>query len=624
MVDLSLENLHLAARYRKNIGVLVEEVYKIYDSLRNFVSVDELQNVCGELFESIRKSSFDIDPYLYGRKSLSELTKMTSFSSLLSGLPLDRDILELSDFISFKIVDFAFVFGNERARLADDKKFSKWNLRSPQLLFKQKGQLWLLNCLSNIAKFEKEKSAVLSPQQTRDFIRKTIDKDFSPYPEGLSDTEVDRKIQEVRALSRVENRYPEFDTPVDRLSRRMGFEVEHQIPYPDAEKLNVGKEGEFKLLEAAGKIYHEFGYPILSTVKVGSKIDPKDVMDYGSLTRDPSNVRYPGYMACEYSSPVGNLAKLKHNASELCELFEKLGGGLVREDCGTHVHVSIEDLKDNPEDSAPLKIQKLEALKRILRNFILLRKEFESVLPEYRRGDNSLYSGQAHATFVDGDQEFILGLINSCKNYEELRSVLMVGGKYLSLAPFSNTFEFRSFPATTNSEVLACWFELLNKFVDSSIRGVELEKCLDEKLLERLKILTKGGTVVFGMLSQDPEDICFGPCNSIDYSRFTEVKSPTLMVASGKIKTTTCATKPTSRIGLYGRTAEYVQGVQTCLYRLDYAEIRGLDDCSVAMSIDRTPGDTLKSVPVSVPRNIPSRLQIMPDKKGLALKLITL
>ena len=116
--------------------------------------------------------------------------------------------------------------------------------------------------------------------------------------------------------------------------------------------------------------------------------------------------------------------------------------GLVREDCGVHVHVSIEDLKPSSSDTKEIKEQKLEALKRIFKNFILLQDEFDSVLPNHRRNDNSLFSGQAHASFIKNDKKFMIGLINSCNSYDEMREVLMVGGKYLSLAPFKNTIEF--------------------------------------------------------------------------------------------------------------------------------------------------------------------------------------
>ncbi len=605
MSDLSLENLHLAARYRKNIDNLVNEIYSVYDSLRNFTSADGIQNFCGELFEKIKRDSADISGYLNGTKQLIELLDKTSFSEALSRTNIDKKTLELADFIAFKIIDFAYVFGNERAKSSGEKQFSEWNFRIFQLLFKQKGQLWLLNCLHNVAEFEKQNGRIPTEIELKKAIRKAIDEDFSPYPKGLTDAEVDERIAETRKLADTEEEYGEFDTAVKREDRSMGFEVEHQVPCPTAEEIDVGESGELHLLETAGELYRTSKYKTLKDVVVGVSVASSDVIKYGSLTRDPSNARSPGYIACEYSSPVQNLEGLKDNATELCSLLNDLGGGIVKQDCGTHVHVSIEDLKDNPLDSDQLKKQKLEALKRILRNFILLRKDFESILPEYRRGDNSMYSGQAYTTFVDGDEKFILGLIKSCRSYDELKSVLMVGGKYLSLAPFNNTFEFRSFPATTNSEVLSNWFQLLNEFVDNSIRGTALENCLNREILERLQSLTKNGEEISGVQPDDSENICF-KCNSFDYGKFRVIESPVVRAkkAIESPETESSAIVPISKVQLYKNIAEYANKVARCTHRLHYARIPDLRDCSVAMGISRKHGEILKSPIAAIYRPI--------------------
>lgn len=605
MGDLSLENLHLAARYRKNVNSLVDGIYSVYNSLRNFASVAELQHFCGELFEKIKRESVDTSGYLDGTKQLTELLDKTSFSQVLSETNINKKTLELADFIAFKIIDFAYVFGNERAKSSDEKQFSEWNFRAFQLLFKQKGQLWLLNCLYNILEFEKQTDKIPTEIELKEAIRSSIDKDFSPYPKGLTDIEVDRKIAEIRELADTKEEFGKFNTSVKRQDRSMGFEVEHQVPYAIAEEIDLGENGELHMLETAGSLYHDSKYNTLREVVVGVSVASLDVIKHGSLTRDPSNARYPGYIACEYSSPVKNLEGLIQNAQELCSLLNELGGGIVRQDCGTHVHVSIEDLKDNPSDSEELKKQKLEALKRILRNFIILRDDFESILPEYRRGDNSVYSGQAYATFVDDDKKFILGLINSCKSYNELKSVLMVGGKYLSLAPFNNTIEFRSFPATTNSEVLSNWFQLLNEFVNNSIHGVALENCLNREILEKLQILTNHGEEISGLQPNDSENICF-KCNSCDYSKFRVIESPVVKAKkiAESMETESRTIFPISKIQLYRNIAEYVNKVARCINRLHYAIIPDLSDCSVAMGITRRHGEIIKSPIAPIYRQI--------------------
>ena len=564
MSNLDLATLHLAIRYEKNVNDIVDEIYKVHKNISNLCEKEKLTERDLELgyykvFNSINKNFADKYKFFDKEDRLSKLSDKTSFEKKLKNLKIEKENLKVLDFLSFKILDFAYVFGNERNK----NNFGAWPFRSFQLLFRQKGQIWVIKTLLDLIPQIDNKD----PESVKKFIRKKIDKDFLPYPEEYKKY-LAEEYKKVKANADMQ--YKQKPLKLDdgkKYTRTMGFEIEHQIKVGKNED-ELKKLNEDQKVKLAGKIYNDSGYSYLKDMRYGFRVESDDVVKYGSLTRDPSNARMNGYVACEYSSPIQTLNTLKENARQVINVI-KQQGGLVREDCGVHVHVSIEDLKPSPSDTQEVKEQKLEALKRIFKNFILLQDEFDSVLPNHRRNDNSLFSGQAHASFVKNDKKFMIGLINSCNSYDEMREVLMVGGKYLSLAPFKNTIEFRSFPATVDADVLANWFELVNNFVHNSIQGKTPYECLNRECIDRIRERTNNTKKVFGIDENDKQDICF-KCNSMSYQDFVPVSSPVLL----NKKKTIITNKE-----LYGNVANYITQTNKCLTKAKYVATPNLHDC---------------------------------------------
>ena len=564
MSNLDLATLHLAIRYEKNVNDIVDEIYKVHKNISNLCEKERLTERDLELgyykvFNSINKNFADKYKFFDKEDRLSKLSDKTSFEKKLKNLKIEKENLKVLDFLSFKILDFAYVFGNERNK----NNFGAWPFRSFQLLFRQKGQIWVIKTLLDLIPQIDNKD----PESVKKFIRKKIDKDFLPYPEEYKKY-LAEEYKKVKANADMQ--YKQKPLKLDdgkKYTRTMGFEIEHQIKVGKNED-ELKKLNEDQKVKLAGKIYNDSGYSYLKDMRYGFRVESDDVVKYGSLTRDPSNARMNGYVACEYSSPIQTLNTLKENARQVINVI-KQQGGLVREDCGVHVHVSIEDLKPSPSDTQEVKEQKLEALKRIFKNFILLQDEFDSVLPNHRRNDNSLFSGQAHASFVKNDKKFMIGLINSCNSYDEMREVLMVGGKYLSLAPFKNTIEFRSFPATVDADVLANWFELVNNFVHNSIQGKTPYECLNRECIDRIRERTNNTKKVFGIDENDKQDICF-KCNSMSYQDFVPVSSPVLL----NKKKTIITNKE-----LYGNVANYITQTNKCLTKAKYVATPNLHDC---------------------------------------------
>ena len=565
---LSLKTLHISARYNANINDIVSNLEN--DFLKLFsepMAEKKLTFLCHELFYKILLETADVNDFFNGKKNFIDTCNKISFEKNLKDNGFNAKIGKNLDAIAFKISDFAFCFGNEGQLETKNKLFGNWPYRSPQMLFMQKGQLWLLNLMNNTLKWSNGKSQEEIKNGLKDFLRKSIDLDFSPYLNILKSEEVDKMVDIVSDYGKnIKKSYQNgLNKPLNfkiNNNRGLGFELECQIKSKKADILaSKGKDAEKLMLNEVYNLFKKDKNTLLNKVS----LDPKEVTEKGTITRDASCIRYPGCLAFEYSSPIAKngLKELKYNTNLLCEFLEKNGGGLVREDSGTHFHVSIEDLLPAKDDSKEVAEEKLNAIKRIFINYVLLEDKIASILPFHRRKDNSWFSGQPYDTYVNNNKDFIVGMIAMAESYEDLRQALMAGGKYVSLAPFADNLEFRTFPATTNPETLNTWFEFMNDFVNNSIKGLPLEKCLNKDIFEKLQVLTKNGTFIEG--KADDEGIFFTNCN-----KFT---SPTLP----KIKV--------------NKVLEYAKNMTQASVGAGYGDDPELTDMPVSVDINRLPGE---------------------------------
>ena len=565
---LSLKTLHISARYNANINDIVSNLEN--DFLKLFsepMAEKKLTFLCHELFYKILLETANVNDFFNGKKDFIDTCHKISFEKNLKDNGFNESAGKNLDAIAFKISDFAFCFGNEGQLETKNKLFGDWPYRSPQMLFMQKGQLWLLNLMNNTLKWVNGKSKEEIKAGLKDFLRKSIDLDFSPYLNVLKSEEVDKMVDIVSNYGKnITKSYKNgLNKPLNfkiNLNRSLGFELECQVKSKKADILaSKGKDAEKLMLNEVYSLFKKDSNTLLNKVS----LDPKEVTEKGTITRDASCIRYPGCLAFEYSSPIAKngLKELKYNTNLLCEFLEKNGGGLVREDSGTHFHVSIEDLLPAKGDSKEVAEEKLNAIKRIFINYVLLEDKIASILPFHRRADNSWFSGQPYSTYVKNNKDFIVGMIDMAENYEDLKQALMAGGKYVSLAPFADNIEFRTFPATTNPKTLNTWFEFITDFVNNCIKGLPLEECLNKDIFEKLKILTKNGTFIEG--KADDEGIFFTNCNNF--------VSPTLP----KVKV--------------NKVLEYAKNMTQISVGAGFGNDPELTDMSVSADIDRLPGE---------------------------------
>lgn len=104
---------------------------------------------------------------------------------------------EYLDSLAFKIYDYAFCDTREQQMDRYHKVFGDSSYRTIQIFFAQKGQLWLLNMLNNVAEWAGGKSQKEIDKGLKDFLRDAADKDFSPYHDKTSKEKMDKIIQDL-------------------------------------------------------------------------------------------------------------------------------------------------------------------------------------------------------------------------------------------------------------------------------------------------------------------------------------------------------------------------------------------------------------------------------------------
>lgn len=532
-IDLPLKKLHLSARYSLNADDLVDIMTKSFQTiLSKEDDKKKLQYLSQEMFYDILSETLDLDKYLNDRTKYHDVIKKFSFENKF----IDQkygDTGKALDSVSFKFFDYVYSCTKQQQPDEEKKLFSDWPYRVPQMLFIQKGQLWILNMLNNTAKWADGKSQEEIDNGLKDFIRESLDKDFSPYYGKLSNTEMQDTIKGISNNGvKVRDKYMEGSNPpstfVVNENRMLGFEIEAQFKDDQANEIF---KGDFKsksdnpwnkMLNIIHEAFTESDYEKFKNSSFISK-DSEIIKEHGSIIREGSVIREDGYIVFEYSSPIAKngINEIKEDINALSSLF-KDNGVAVTDDAGTHLHVSIEDILPKESDDEKTKQEKLEAAKRIFVNYILIQDKIEQIIPEHRRSDHFWFSSQTFESYVKDDKDLIIGLIDSAKSYEELRETLMVGGKYLPIAAFKDNIEFRCFPATTSAETMNTWFELLNTFVNNSIKGLPSEECLDEQLYSKLQDLTKNGTYVEDRIGKRNLDL--EHCNRFSETYVTQEK----------------------------------------------------------------------------------------------------
>ncbi len=521
-IDLPLKTLHLSARYEANTDDLVNLLSQSFKKILNvYDNKKELRYLCHEKFYTIVSASAQHNKYLQDKKAFKNMCEDLSFSNIFKDKKF-ANVGEYLDSLAFKIYDYAFCDTREQQMDRYHKVFGDSSYRTIQIFFAQKGQLWLLNMLNNVAEWAGGKSQKEIDEGLKDFLRDAVDKDFSPYHDKTSKEKMDKIIQDLIEKGKKATKKCKEGTEIPstfkvKENRMLGFELEAQFKDKKADeifnKMDPKKDNIWHI--ALHRVYKAFKNSNDKKLKKTAILckEGAAVIEKGTIIREGSVIRENGYTVFEYASPIAKngIQELKQNVNAFCDVLHK-NGTIVTDDAGTHLHVSIEDILPKEKDDEKTKKEKLEAAKRIFINYILIQDKIEQIIPEHRRSDHFWFSSQTFESYVNGNKDLIIGLFDSAESYEDLREAIMAGGKYIPIAPYKNNVEFRCFPATTSAETMNTWFELLNTFVNNSIKGLPAEKCLDEKLYSKLQDLTKNGTYVEGRVGT--RDYALDSCNS--------------------------------------------------------------------------------------------------------------
>ncbi|MFJ1328152.1 amidoligase family protein [Capnocytophaga canimorsus] len=198
---------------------------------------------------------------------------------------------------------------------------------------------------------------------------------------------------------------------------------------------------------------------------------------YNHTTRNhwkfTSDSSIQGANSYEMVSPVlqGNegLSQLKSACKSL-----RLSKAQINKSCGLHVHLEVNDYS-------------VENMKTLVKNFYLLEKQFDKMMPESRRENNNRYCAGFCRTY--GSKENFFSKIDSCTTIESIASYLHTRYLKLNLQSYARygTVEFRHHSGTTMFSKIKSWILICSRLVEFSKQNVLIDNInliLDENLQE--------------------------------------------------------------------------------------------------------------------------------------------
>ncbi len=192
--------------------------------------------------------------------------------------------------------------------------------------------------------------------------------------------------------------------------------------------------------------------------------------NYWKFTTD-SSIR--GGNAFEMVSPVlqGNdgLANLKSACKAL-----RTSKAMVNKSCGVHIHLDVNDYT-------------VENMRCLLKNWYLLEKQFDKIMPESRRANNNTYCKGFVGTYTSRGDFFTK--IDRCNTIQDL--VNFFSNRYFKLNLQSylryGTVEFRHHSGTTKYTKIKNWLLICCRLVEFSRLNTVLVEDINLLLDENLK-----------------------------------------------------------------------------------------------------------------------------------------
>ncbi|QIX60865.1 amidoligase enzyme [Hymenobacter sp. BT18] len=168
-----------------------------------------------------------------------------------------------------------------------------------------------------------------------------------------------------------------------------------------------------------------------------------------------SDASVSGAHAFELVSPVLRGYEGLEDLARACRALNHCGAQ-VNASCGLHVHLGAQDLN-------------IEAMRQLVRNYLVLESSIDRVMPSNRRGSANRYcrSLQRSRTMLEAERQIL-----AATTTQELSVAANGNDRYhkVNLQSFTRqgTIEFRQHSGTTNFEKISFWVKFLANLVDYS------------------------------------------------------------------------------------------------------------------------------------------------------------
>ena len=306
-------------KYNDISNILTEVAFEIYISCmdnkyvsmlelskKRCIIMDKYTNIISILSKNLIKLN---DKKYENNIDLIGLNKKLSFLNNFSDkIGLSSISGKNLDILSFRILDFIFMCGKERKN-GYDKLFGKWFTRNPQMLFKQKGELYILNFLYNFIKCITKELFNGNPiKNPKIFIKNYTDnylyRDISPYYSSFKSLKIQNleieniktKLEKIgyrcKKATEVSCNFNKIFSVKEISERKLGFELEHQVKYTGSYDYKKMSESDRNKWIKENLYSNAIKYPLLAKAEsglCGDHID-HDACN-GKITRDWSNIQ---------------------------------------------------------------------------------------------------------------------------------------------------------------------------------------------------------------------------------------------------------------------------------------------------------------------------------------------
>lgn len=181
-----------------------------------------------------------------------------------------------------------------------------------------------------------------------------------------------------------------------------------------------------------------------------------------------------GENAYEMVSPILQGSEGLSHLKSACKSL-RLSKAQINKSCGLHVHIDVNDYS-------------VENMKTLIKNFYLLEKDFDKMMPESRRENKNNYC-QGFLHLENNNRQMFFSKIDRCTTISQIASYFNSRYYKLNLQSYTRygTVEFRHHSGTTMYSKIKNWIFICSRLVEFSKHNMlvtNLNQILNEELQE--------------------------------------------------------------------------------------------------------------------------------------------